>query len=160
MSGREGSIRKEALVVNNRDDSMHIDSISVGDRFIKVDLPRWRDSIHSERPVEVVRTMKSRLALAIINDDGERTARGMRIIVRDGLVSHREEGSSKYGNPVYLYSEDDPILATLRTRTQHVQTRWSARDAAERAHKNLEPKTARAAIEALQAYLDSDTTED
>lgn len=132
--------------------------LEIGQTLIEVTHGRWSNPIHTERSWIVTKKLKTRLIVTMLREVKGvlvPTAIHERVIVRDGRVTTSVEGKSSRYDGMSLYTEDDPHLPEVRLQTERSEYFLQARIAAETAHKNLEPKTARAAVEALQAYLDS-----
>lgn len=148
-------------MASSRDGEIHVNDLEIGQRLIEAHPAVWADSHHRERPMQVLRTTKTRLILGVINDDGNLIPnREVRVILEDGYLTNKVEGQDRYRNPCDLYTEDDEVLPIMRAKTARSKLRNTARKAMERAGNNLTPETAQEAVTALQEYLDANAAID
>lgn len=144
-------------MANNRmTGGMALSDLKIGQKLIEVNRGHWSYNVHTESMWRVVRTTSTRLIINLIREVGGvdiPTEIEYRVLVRDGKVTTKIEGRGS--KDIELHTLDSEELPELRAATARSKIRSDAQKFAENAHRRLSGETARAAITALQAYLDA-----
>ena len=101
----------------------------------------WSDTRARISSTTVEKVTKTRVVLA----------NGDRLVIREGKITGKVEGSSYYSPSIY--TPDDEQLAKHRARNKKIELRYAARTAAESFRKDPSIETAKRLVADVQAWL-------
>lgn len=144
-------------MASNRDRNLLLDKLEVGQTLIGVEHYGFSRTTHRMTPYRIIKKTKTRLVVVLLREvEGAPVPANieLRFIVRDGSVTDKIEGrGGRYG--LDLHTEDDARLSEYSYGNRVTELRNDATKSVERARNYFTHESAKAAIVALQAWVDA-----
>lgn len=144
-------------MASNRERNLLLDRLEIGQTLIGVEHYGFSRTTHKMTPYRITKKTKTRLVINLLREvEGALvpTDIELRFIARDGVVTTKVEGrGDRYG--LDLHTEDDAKLSEYRHGNETTELRNAAVKSVERARNYFTRESAKAAIVALQAWVDA-----